>query len=213
MIPNTLFAESQIHHVALRVADVQASKAWFLTTLDFCVDREFSFSCIRRSDCAPGTRSPLHVVSRAAVAGTRWRRAGGTRLARLLPRIQGIYVHVSHHRSGSRPGGSFYGSVCAGAPPDVRRDRGDGCWHAGRTRLVVGAARHSRDDSGSHLESSRREEVSGKESARVSRVPKSGAVSPDTIALVTIFDGRDRRESCGVTATSPFNRLWPPLRP
>jgi hypothetical protein len=43
MTPNTLFSESRIHHVALRVADAQASKAWFLTALDFCVDREFSF--------------------------------------------------------------------------------------------------------------------------------------------------------------------------
>ena len=38
-----LFAEAQIHHVALRVADANASKAWFLTTLDFRVNREFSF--------------------------------------------------------------------------------------------------------------------------------------------------------------------------
>jgi lactoylglutathione lyase/glyoxylase I family protein len=41
---NTLFLESQVHHIALRVADAQASKAWFLTTLDFRVDREFSFA-------------------------------------------------------------------------------------------------------------------------------------------------------------------------
>jgi catechol 2,3-dioxygenase-like lactoylglutathione lyase family enzyme len=38
-----LFAEAQIHHIALRVADANASKAWFLTTLDFRVNREFSF--------------------------------------------------------------------------------------------------------------------------------------------------------------------------
>jgi lactoylglutathione lyase/glyoxylase I family protein len=38
-----LFAEAQIHHVALRVADANASKAWFFTTLDFRVNREFSF--------------------------------------------------------------------------------------------------------------------------------------------------------------------------
>jgi catechol 2,3-dioxygenase-like lactoylglutathione lyase family enzyme len=43
MTVNTLFAKSQIHHVALRVADAEASKAWFLTKLDFHVDREFSF--------------------------------------------------------------------------------------------------------------------------------------------------------------------------
>jgi catechol 2,3-dioxygenase-like lactoylglutathione lyase family enzyme len=43
MTPNALFAEAQIHHVALRVADAKASKAWFLTMLDFRVDREFSF--------------------------------------------------------------------------------------------------------------------------------------------------------------------------
>jgi catechol 2,3-dioxygenase-like lactoylglutathione lyase family enzyme len=37
------FARAQIHHIALRVTDAKASKEWFLTKLDFCVDREFSF--------------------------------------------------------------------------------------------------------------------------------------------------------------------------
>jgi hypothetical protein len=36
------FVETQVHHVALRVADVSASKAWFLTKLRFHVDRELS---------------------------------------------------------------------------------------------------------------------------------------------------------------------------
>ena len=54
-------------------------------------------SCIRRPHCPPGTRSPIHVVSRAAVAGARGRRARGTRLARILPRIQRKFVHVRHH--------------------------------------------------------------------------------------------------------------------
>jgi catechol 2,3-dioxygenase-like lactoylglutathione lyase family enzyme len=38
------FTETQVHHVALRVADASASKAWFLTKLRFHVDREFSFA-------------------------------------------------------------------------------------------------------------------------------------------------------------------------
>jgi catechol 2,3-dioxygenase-like lactoylglutathione lyase family enzyme len=40
----SVFTGSQIHHIALRVADVNASKAWFMTTLDFRVDREFTFN-------------------------------------------------------------------------------------------------------------------------------------------------------------------------
>jgi catechol 2,3-dioxygenase-like lactoylglutathione lyase family enzyme len=43
MTGNGPFAHAQIHHIALRVADVKASKDWFLTELDFCVEREFSF--------------------------------------------------------------------------------------------------------------------------------------------------------------------------
>jgi len=43
MTRSALFAETQIHHVALRVADAAASKAWFVTNLDFRVDREFEF--------------------------------------------------------------------------------------------------------------------------------------------------------------------------
>jgi glyoxylase I family protein len=43
MTGNGPFAHAQIHHIALRVADAKASKDWFLTKLDFCVDREFSF--------------------------------------------------------------------------------------------------------------------------------------------------------------------------
>jgi catechol 2,3-dioxygenase-like lactoylglutathione lyase family enzyme len=43
MTHSALFAETQIHHIALRVADAAASKAWFLTMLDFQVNREFSY--------------------------------------------------------------------------------------------------------------------------------------------------------------------------
>jgi catechol 2,3-dioxygenase-like lactoylglutathione lyase family enzyme len=38
-----LSADARIHHIALRVADAKASKSWFLTMLDFRVNREFSF--------------------------------------------------------------------------------------------------------------------------------------------------------------------------
>jgi catechol 2,3-dioxygenase-like lactoylglutathione lyase family enzyme len=44
MTRNPLFAEAQVHHIALRVADPHASKTWFLTMLDLRVDREFSFA-------------------------------------------------------------------------------------------------------------------------------------------------------------------------
>ena len=43
MTSNGPFAHAQIHHIALRVANAKASKDWFLTKLDFRVDREFSF--------------------------------------------------------------------------------------------------------------------------------------------------------------------------
>jgi catechol 2,3-dioxygenase-like lactoylglutathione lyase family enzyme len=43
MTRNELFAHAQIHHIALRVDNARASKDWFLTKLDFHVDREFSF--------------------------------------------------------------------------------------------------------------------------------------------------------------------------
>jgi catechol 2,3-dioxygenase-like lactoylglutathione lyase family enzyme len=43
MTSNRPFTQTRIHHIALRVADAKASKDWFLTKLDFCVDREFSF--------------------------------------------------------------------------------------------------------------------------------------------------------------------------
>jgi catechol 2,3-dioxygenase-like lactoylglutathione lyase family enzyme len=43
MTHRMLSAEMQIHHVALRVADAAASKAWFVAMLNFRVDREFSF--------------------------------------------------------------------------------------------------------------------------------------------------------------------------
>jgi catechol 2,3-dioxygenase-like lactoylglutathione lyase family enzyme len=43
MTRNRPLAHARIHHIALRVADTKASKDWFLTKLDFCVDREFSF--------------------------------------------------------------------------------------------------------------------------------------------------------------------------
>jgi catechol 2,3-dioxygenase-like lactoylglutathione lyase family enzyme len=55
-----LFVETQIHHIALRVADAAASKAWFVTMLDFRVDREFSFS---GKDfvwlCPSGSKTPV----------------------------------------------------------------------------------------------------------------------------------------------------------
>jgi catechol 2,3-dioxygenase-like lactoylglutathione lyase family enzyme len=44
MTRNEPFAHAQIHHIALRVDDAKASKDWFLTKLDFHVDREFSFN-------------------------------------------------------------------------------------------------------------------------------------------------------------------------
>ena len=43
MTSNRPLAHALIHHIALRVADAKASKDSFLTKLDFCVDREFSF--------------------------------------------------------------------------------------------------------------------------------------------------------------------------
>jgi len=43
MTGNRPLPHARIHHIALRVADAKASKDWFLTKLDFCVDREFSF--------------------------------------------------------------------------------------------------------------------------------------------------------------------------
>jgi catechol 2,3-dioxygenase-like lactoylglutathione lyase family enzyme len=44
MMSNGPFAHGQIHHIALQVANAKASKDWFLTKLDFHVDREFSFN-------------------------------------------------------------------------------------------------------------------------------------------------------------------------
>ena len=44
MTRNEPLAHAQIHHIALRVDDAKASKDWFLTKLDFHVDREFSFN-------------------------------------------------------------------------------------------------------------------------------------------------------------------------
>jgi catechol 2,3-dioxygenase-like lactoylglutathione lyase family enzyme len=43
MTHSVQFAETQIHHIALRVADAAASKAWFVTKLDFQVNREFVY--------------------------------------------------------------------------------------------------------------------------------------------------------------------------
>jgi hypothetical protein len=63
--------------------------------------------------------------------------------------------------------GHFRRTVCARAPPNVRRDRCDASWHTDLARFVVGAARHRRDDPRSHMESARRGEVSCKESAGV----------------------------------------------
>jgi catechol 2,3-dioxygenase-like lactoylglutathione lyase family enzyme len=55
-----LSAETRIHHVALRVADAAASKAWFMTMLNFRVDREFPFG---DKDfvwlCPPETKTPV----------------------------------------------------------------------------------------------------------------------------------------------------------
>jgi catechol 2,3-dioxygenase-like lactoylglutathione lyase family enzyme len=45
-----------MHHVALRVADAEASKAWFLTKLGFHVDREFSFGGMDFVWVAPSER-------------------------------------------------------------------------------------------------------------------------------------------------------------
>jgi catechol 2,3-dioxygenase-like lactoylglutathione lyase family enzyme len=42
-MPSLLLSDARMHHVALRVDDAKASKAWFMATLDFCVSREFSF--------------------------------------------------------------------------------------------------------------------------------------------------------------------------
>jgi catechol 2,3-dioxygenase-like lactoylglutathione lyase family enzyme len=39
-----LLAKSQVHHIALRVVDAQASKSWLKTMLDFRVDSEFTFA-------------------------------------------------------------------------------------------------------------------------------------------------------------------------
>lgn len=33
-----------LHHIALRVPDTQAAKAWFASMLDFKIDREFDFN-------------------------------------------------------------------------------------------------------------------------------------------------------------------------
>src|ERR1700726_3962083 len=43
MTSNRPLAHALIHHIAVRVADAKASKDSFLTKVDFCVDREFSF--------------------------------------------------------------------------------------------------------------------------------------------------------------------------
>jgi catechol 2,3-dioxygenase-like lactoylglutathione lyase family enzyme len=60
MTRSMLSAETRIHHVALRVADAAASKAWFMTMLNFRVDREFSFG---DKDfvwlCPPETKTPV----------------------------------------------------------------------------------------------------------------------------------------------------------
>jgi catechol 2,3-dioxygenase-like lactoylglutathione lyase family enzyme len=41
---DALLAKAQVHHVALRVVDAQASKSWLITMLDFRVDSEFTFA-------------------------------------------------------------------------------------------------------------------------------------------------------------------------
>jgi lactoylglutathione lyase/glyoxylase I family protein len=60
MTRNKLFSEAQVHHVALRVADADASKVWFLTKLDFRIDREFSFRGMNFVWMRPpGSESPI----------------------------------------------------------------------------------------------------------------------------------------------------------
>jgi catechol 2,3-dioxygenase-like lactoylglutathione lyase family enzyme len=43
-MPEAVLADAQVHHVALRVADAQASKSWLITMLDFRVVSEFTFA-------------------------------------------------------------------------------------------------------------------------------------------------------------------------
>jgi catechol 2,3-dioxygenase-like lactoylglutathione lyase family enzyme len=43
-MPEAVLANAQVHHVALRVADAQASKSWLITMLDFRVVSEFTFA-------------------------------------------------------------------------------------------------------------------------------------------------------------------------
>jgi catechol 2,3-dioxygenase-like lactoylglutathione lyase family enzyme len=44
MADRSPFATSGIHHVALRVEDVEGPKNWLVTVLGFRVEREFQFA-------------------------------------------------------------------------------------------------------------------------------------------------------------------------
>jgi catechol 2,3-dioxygenase-like lactoylglutathione lyase family enzyme len=64
MTSNRPFAHTRIHHIALRAADAKASKDWFLTKLDFGVDREFSYGGMNfvRLDPAEGDIPVIELI-------------------------------------------------------------------------------------------------------------------------------------------------------
>lgn len=68
-------AEAEIHHVALRVADAQGSKDWFVSMFDFRVEQELALGDRKIIWlCPPGQNSPvLELVGGGAQPSTQYK--------------------------------------------------------------------------------------------------------------------------------------------
>jgi hypothetical protein len=137
----------------------------------------FRVAGIYRSAGDPRARSPPGVVPYAALLGAGGRWAAGAGLDRDLFCLQGKYLHLRYHRTGSGPESHFHRPLCVGASPDVWRRLPHAARHPRGARVMVGRAGLRRDHTRGDMEVIGRGKIPGPESSGLCRVPGPRAIS------------------------------------